>query len=73
MKKVADYLRSLLNGLVLISEAHPITLQQCREIGFSAKAIAPLVAKPNSKAIAKQAMADLSNSRTTLLTIAEPE
>jgi Uma2 family endonuclease len=28
IKKVANYLRSLLNSLALVSEAHPITLQQ---------------------------------------------
>jgi Uma2 family endonuclease len=28
IRKVANYLRSLLNGLALLSEAHPITLQQ---------------------------------------------
>ena len=28
IRKVANYLRSLLNGLALVSEAHPITLEQ---------------------------------------------
>ncbi len=28
IRKIANYLRSLLNGLALVSEAHPITLQQ---------------------------------------------
>jgi Uma2 family endonuclease len=28
LETIANYLRSLLNGLALVSEAHPITLQQ---------------------------------------------
>ncbi|MGP1387733.1 MAG: hypothetical protein ACTS2F_29615 [Thainema sp.] len=28
IRKVSNYLRSLLSGLALVSEAHPITLQQ---------------------------------------------
>ncbi len=28
IRKIANYLRSLLNGLALVSEAHPITLEQ---------------------------------------------
>lgn len=28
LRKIANYLRSLLNGLALVSEAHPVTLQQ---------------------------------------------